>query len=192
VRLESDPPGAQIAQNGQLLAGVVTPAEVLVEAGKPQHFMLALAHHVPAVLDAFTPTRGADGIVKTAKLVEGVEVRFEANLDGKASITSAAHCKDQPTPATCVLAPGTYVVELVAAPNARTTRPITVAANDLVVHFDFGYVQAGAGKHLRVGGGAAVQRAAFEVGTRTVTVSDDAGTHSTTVKVTAGATVVAE
>ena len=32
IKLDSEPPGAQVIENGQLLAGVTTPAEVLVEA----------------------------------------------------------------------------------------------------------------------------------------------------------------
>ena len=43
MKLASEPPGAQVNQNGQLLAGVTTPAEVLVEAGKA-----APAHAHPA------------------------------------------------------------------------------------------------------------------------------------------------
>ncbi|MGE5185519.1 MAG: PEGA domain-containing protein [Acidobacteriota bacterium] len=191
VRLESEPPGAQVVQNGQVLAGVVTPAEVLVEAGKPQRFVLTLPHHVPAVIEPFTPARGAEGIVKHGKLVEGREVHFEANLEGKISIANAPSCKDQPTPASCVLAPGSYVVEFTGAQNARASHTINVAGKDLTEKLEFGYVQAAAGKQLRVPGAGAVTRAAFEAGTRTVTVSDEQGTHPATVRVTAGATVTA-
>src|SRR5207237_6360916 len=42
VKLVSEPPGAQVIQNGQLLPGVTTPAEVLVEAGKLVRFTLAM------------------------------------------------------------------------------------------------------------------------------------------------------
>jgi hypothetical protein len=191
VRIESEPPGAQVVQNGQVLAGVVTPAEVLVEAGKPQRFVLTMPHRVPALIEPFVPARGSDGIVKTAKLATGADLRIETNIDGKVAITNAPHCKDLATPVTCVLAPGSYVVELTGAPSAHATRTVAVGNTDVVVHFDFGYVQAAAGKHLRVGG-AVVPRAAFEVGTRSVTVGDDSGTHATTVRVTAGATVIAE
>jgi hypothetical protein len=191
VKLESDPPGAQVVQNGQVLAGVVTPAEVLVEAGKPQRFMLTLPHRVPAVLESIVAARGADNIVKSAKLATGVDVRFETNLEGKVSIANAPHCRDVATPVTCVLAPGNYVVELTGAQSARASHTLAVTNRDHVEKFEFGYVQAAAGKQLRVNG-AAVARAALEVGTRTVTVSDDAGTHPARVRVTAGATVVAE
>ena len=50
VRLTSDPPGAQVYQNGQLIPAVTTPTEVLVEATKPVSFMLAMEGKVPAVI----------------------------------------------------------------------------------------------------------------------------------------------
>jgi hypothetical protein len=63
-----------------------------------------------------------------------------------------------------------------------TTKPVTTK-------FEFGFVEAGAGKKLAANppGG----KLALEIGTRTVTVSDENGTHQATVKVKAGATVVA-
>ena len=191
VRLESDPSGAQVVQNGQVLAGVVTPAEVLVEAEKPQRFELRLPHHVPAMLEAFTPPRGAEGIVKRAKLANGVEVHFESNLDGKISIANAPHCREQATPVSCMLAPGTYTVEYNGAVNAHATRTIKVDGKDLTEKLEFGYVQAASGKQLHIAGGATVTRTALEVGVHNVTVGDDTGTHAATVKVTAGQTVTA-
>jgi hypothetical protein len=191
VRIESDPPGAQLAQNGQLLAGLTTPAEVLVEAGKLQRFVVTLPHRVPGVIEPFAPERGEDGIVKTAKLPVGADVRFEANVDGKASVANTASCKDLALPATCVLAPGSYVVDVSGPSAAHAIRTFTVAAEPIVQRFEFGFVQAVPGKLVRVGA-AAVQRAAFEVGTRTVTVKDDAGTHTTSVKVAVGTTATVE
>jgi hypothetical protein len=192
VRITSEPPGAQVVQNGQVLAGVVTPAEVLVEGGKPQRFMLTMPHHVPAMIETFTPARGDDRIEKSGKLATGTEVRFEANIDGKVSIANAAHCRDVAAPGTCVLAPGGYVLEFSGAQNARATRNVTVTTKDRAEKFDFGYVQAGNGKALRIPGVGPVQKAAFEVGARTVTVGDENGTHAATVRVTSGNTVTAE
>jgi hypothetical protein len=192
VRLESDPPGARVTQNGQPLAGVTTPAEVLVEAGKPQRFALTLPHRVPGLIEPFTPARGADGILKTAKLPPGTEVRFEANLDGKISIVAASWCVDVALPASCTLAPGTYVVEVTGAVAAHVRRSFSVAADPVVQRFEFGFVQAAPGKLLRVSGAGALSRAAFEVGTETVTIKDDDGTHTASVRVLPGATVTVE
>jgi hypothetical protein len=192
VHITSDPAGAQVVQNGQVLAGVVTPAEVLVEGGKPQRFMLTMPHHVPAMIETFTPARGDDHIEKSGKLAAGTEVKFEANIEGTVSIANAPHCKGVAVPGACVLAPGGYVLEFSGAQNARATHNVTVANKDRSERFDFGYIQAGNGKSLRIPGVGPVQKAAFEVGARTVTVGDDSGTHAATVRVTSGNTVTAE
>ncbi|HUJ62006.1 MAG TPA: PEGA domain-containing protein [Kofleriaceae bacterium] len=189
VRLVSEPPGARVIQNGQLLAGVVTPAEVLVEAGKPQRFTLELPHKVPAVLDPFVAAPGSDSVTKSAHLVDGSDVTFEANLEAKITVSAAPHCKELALPATCTLAPGDYIVELAGAASAHATRAIKVGSAPSDERFEFGYVEAGPGKLLHVGSGAGVRKAAFEPGSHAVIVSDDAGTHSATVRVIAGRTV---
>jgi hypothetical protein len=191
VKIESDPPGAQVVQNGQLLAGVKTPAEVLVEAGKQQRFMLTLPDYVPAVIDPFTPPRGASGIVKTGKLVKGTKLSVEATgaEGGKVSISPAPHCRDMPPPAECVVAPATYTVDFVA-PGTRATHMVVVGTKAITDKFEFGVVEAGEGKTLQVGG-QKVKRVNLEAGPRTVTVVDDAGNRQVQVRVKAGATVVA-
>src|SRR6185503_18509418 len=177
-------------QNGQLLAGVQTPAEVLVEAGKVQRFTLTLPGHVPAFIDPFSPARGAVGVVKTAKLVPGVLVKLESTHDGKVTVNGAAHCKELTPPAECVLAAGTYAVDF-AAPPTRATHEVKVAAKPLTARFEFGFVEAPDGKQLQVGG-KNVKKALFEAGTRTISVVDDGGTKNVQVRVKAGATVTAK
>ncbi|HSD90560.1 MAG TPA: PEGA domain-containing protein [Kofleriaceae bacterium] len=190
VRIESEPPGAQVVQNGQLLAGVTTPAEVLVEAGKPQRFLLTLPQHVPAVIDPFTPGRGATGIVKTGKLVPGTTVHVEASIDGgKVTVSPAPHCRDVALPADCVVAAGTYILDF-TAPGARATHTVNVGAKAVTDRFELGFVDAGEGKLLQVAG-QKVKRATLEVGLRTVTVVDEAGSHQVQVRVKAGSSVVA-
>ncbi|HTR53930.1 MAG TPA: PEGA domain-containing protein [Kofleriaceae bacterium] len=192
VKLASEPPGAQVVQNGQLLAGVTTPAEVLVEAGKPQRFVLTMPHKVPVVLEPVVAERGSENLERSGKLVDGADVAIESNVDAKVTVAGAPHCKDLALPATCTLAPGNYFAEVTGPLGAHATHPIAVAAKPVTARFEFGFVQAAAGKTLRAGNGANVTRAAFEVGTRSITVTDDAGTHAAAVKVVAGATVTAE
>jgi hypothetical protein len=188
IKLDSDPPGAQVTQNGQLLAGVTTPAEVLVEAGKPQHFTLTLPDHVPLTIAPFTPERGAVGITKGGKLLEGAKLTIKTNLDNaKVTVSGAPHCKDLEVPGECVLAPGSYIVDFTGPEGARATHTVNVAAKPATTDFEFGTVEAAQGKKLAGG----VTKLALEAGTRTVTVTDDAGTHTATVKVKAGATVTA-
>ena len=190
IKLTSDPPGAQVIQNGQMLAGVTTPAEVLVEAGKLQHFTLTLPKHVPLTIAPFTPERGAEGITKGGKIVEGVTLNVQSNLDNaKVTISGAPHCKDLAVPGECVVAPGSYILDFTAPQGAKATHTVNVAAKPVTDKFEFGFVEAAQGKKLAANppGG----KLALEVGTRTVTVTDEAGSHTATVKVKAGATVTA-
>lgn len=190
VKLVSEPLGAKVIQNGQVLAGVQTPAEVIVEAGKTQRFRLELPGHVPALIDPFTPPRGSVGIVKTAKLVPGTLLRVESTVQGKLSIASAPHCLDLVPPAECTVAPGTYTIDF-AAPGAKASHKVKVGSKPVTERFEFGHVEAADGKQIMLGG-KAMKKALFEVGPRTVTVADDAGTHSVQVRVKANATVTAK
>lgn len=189
IRLTSEPPGARVIQNGQLLAGVTTPAEVLVEAGKPVKFTLTLPHHVPLVIDPFTPGRGAEGITKGGKLVEGVPLKIDTNLDNaKVTVSGAPHCKDLPVPGECMVTSGGYIIDFLGPQGAKATHHLQVANKPVTTRFEFGYVEAGQGKKLAAAQGG---KLTLEVGTRTVTVSDENGTHTATVKVKPGATVTA-
>jgi hypothetical protein len=191
VKLVSEPLGAQVHQNGQMLAGVQTPAEVLVEAGKTQRFMLTLPGYVPAVIDPFAPSRGAAGIVKTGKLVPGVTLKVEANNEGKIYVNGAPHCRDlSPPSAECIVAPGTYSVEFVTQIQ-KFTHNVTVGSKPVTEKFELGYVEAGEGNHLLIAG-KQVKKALFEAGQRTVTLIDANGPHGAQVRVKSGGTVIAK
>jgi hypothetical protein len=191
VKLTSEPSGAQVVQNGQLLAGVTTPAEILVEAGKVQRFQLTLPDYVPATIPAFTPGRGDQGIQKNGKLVPGVALHIESTLEGgTARVTPAPHCRELQVPADCIVAPGQYTVDF-SAPGTKATHTVNVPQKGSTEKFEFGFVEPAEGKHLTVGG-KKVKRATLEVGNRTVTVVDDAGQHTVQVAVKAGATVTAQ
>lgn len=198
ITLTSEPPGAQVVQNGQVLAGVTTPAQVLVEAGKVVRFTLTMPDKVPALIEPFTPGRGASGLVRSAKLVDGRALTVSSNLAGKVSITGAAHCQALEVPAICVVAPGAYTIELAAtverAVGGKVTRKVKVGDKGHEEKIELGYVEAGPNKLLDLGGQKA-RRVAFEVGPRKVTVvgtpGHDEPPHPASVVVKAGATVVA-
>lgn len=200
IKLTSDPPGAGIVQNGQLVAGVTTPAEVLVEAGKVVRFMLTMDGRVPVMIEPFTPARGADGIEKTGTLVAGTRLRVSSNLEGRATVSSAPHCEGVAIPFDCVLAPGTYTVDFIGAPanaaGGRAARRVTVGTAALEEKFELGYVEAAPTRLLQLPGGKTARRIAFEVGPRRVTVLGPPGTeeapHVAAVVVRAGATVIAQ
>ncbi|HEY1812362.1 MAG TPA: PEGA domain-containing protein [Kofleriaceae bacterium] len=189
IELDTEPPGARVVQNGQVLAGVLTPAQVIVEADHPVKFVLSMPHRVPAVIE-LTPGHGAE-IVKHAKLADGATVTIDANLDGlQVSLTGAASCQKVDLPATCVVLKGTYPLEITGPTNAHAARQLGVTT-DVTLHFSLGTVEAGGDKQIVVGPNHTAKRVVLEAGRRNVTLTDDAGTHATAVIVKAGQTVVA-
>jgi hypothetical protein len=148
---------------------------------------------IPAVLPPFTAPHGADDIVLTGRLAEGITLRLRANLETvKFKVGGASHCQDVGTPFDCIVSPGPHLVELfVPGPAARIVRTVTAKQKDIEVRFELGFVDAGAGKQIQVGG-AAARRAAFEAGTRRVTVTGgEDGQRQVTVVVKPGATTSA-
>jgi hypothetical protein len=190
VKLTSDPSGAMVTQNGNLMPGVLTPAEILVEAGKPTRFVISMSHKVPAVIESFTPGRGADGIKKHVKLVDGVNLHVDTNIDGRVDVPNAPHCQGVSTPADCVLAKGMYSVDFTGASNAHVVRKIAIADKDVTERIELGFVDAASGKTIVVGPGTVSKHVAYEVGPHQVTVNDESGTHSVAVRVKVGQTVV--
>jgi len=191
VKLVSEPPGAQVIQNGQLMVGLVTPCDLLIEAGKTTRFTLTMPRKIPAVLPPFTAPHGADDIVLTGRLADGLLLRLRSNLDARVKVGGAPHCQEVATPYDCAVTPGPHLVELIASPAPRISRTVTVKQKDLDVKFDLGYVDAGNGKQLQLGG-ALVRRAIFEVGTRRVTVTGgEEGPHQVSVNVRPGVSVTA-
>jgi PEGA domain len=191
VKIVSDPPGAQVIQNGQLIAGAITPWELLVEAGKSTRFVLTMPRKIPAMLPPFMPPRGADDIELSGKLVDGTTLRLRANIDVRFRVSGAPFCQDVASPFDCVVAPGQHVVEVVTVQGPRIMRTVTVKQKDIDVKFDLGFVEAGAGKLVQIAQGSAAKRVTYEVGTRRVTVTGgEDGPHQVTVTVRSGSTSI--
>lgn len=130
VRFVSQPPGAEVVQPGAPPSTdhTYTPAELFVEAGKPQRFLIAMPGRVPVLLE-LSPERGKP-IEKTVELVPGVVLRVEAKTGGKASVVGAAHCQVLAIPFDCTVAPGNYVVERAGAKRDVTVTDATTVALD--------------------------------------------------------------
>lgn len=191
IKLVSEPPGAQIWQNGHLVAGAITPYELLVEAGKTTQFMLTMPHKIPAILAPFTAPRGADDIELSGRLLDGVTLHLYANIAAKVRVDGAPHCQDVDTPFECTLAPGPHLVELIVPQAPRIARTINAKQKDLDVKFELGYVEASAGKMLQLGPGATTRRATFEVGPRRIMVTGgEDGAHQANVVVRPGTTSI--
>ncbi len=190
VRLVSDPPGARVVQNGQLVPAVTTPTEVLVEANKPVRFLLTMPGRVPFAIDTFTPGSGADDIVRGGKLVPGASLRVTAGVEGKLAVAKAPHCQDLALPAECVLAPGTYAIEVAVPDGPSIARTVRMGPRELELPLALGYVDAGPRRLVMLPGGG-VRRAVFEAGPRRITISDGETSRIVTVNVRANATVPA-
>jgi hypothetical protein len=188
VKFVSDPPGAQVVKNGELIAGAITPCEILVEAEKPTRFVLTMPHKVAAVLAPFKAPRGADDIELSGKLVDGTTLKLRANLDVKFRVSSAPYCQDVSPPFDCVVAPGQHTIEVVTGQLPRISRTLTVKQRD---KFDLGFVEAGAGKLVQFAPGSSTKRATFETGAHRITVTGgEDGPHPVTVVVRTGMTSV--
>jgi PEGA domain len=71
VHLVSTPPGARVLHDGAADSGAdrtYTPADVFVEANKPQRFTLTMPGHAPLVIAPFTPARGTGVVEKGGTL----------------------------------------------------------------------------------------------------------------------------
>ncbi len=71
VRFVSNPPGAELVRDGQAATTdrTYTPAELFLEIGKLQRFILMMPRHEPLVIEPFAPKRGDTELVKGGDLV---------------------------------------------------------------------------------------------------------------------------
>jgi PEGA domain len=192
VVLNSDPPGADVYHNGQLLAGVKTPTdEILVKGGTEQRFVLAVAGRVPALVRV-NPAPGARRMEQSVTLAEGLELKIEANIDGKASVEGSLLCRQVDAPANCTVESGDYNVSF-ASGGTRATRRVQVKGKPTKVNFNFGWVVPGKNKVLQTDAGPST-KLTFEEGKQTVIISNTDGSniHGVKVMVRPGVTTTVE
>jgi hypothetical protein len=144
VRLESEPPGARVLQNGELLAGVVTPVtEHLVQAGKPYTFTLKLDGFQP-LSQTVTLEPGARGQRIGGKLNPGASLSVSASLpEVHISVVGVAACTDKPTPLVdCPVGKGKQKVKLTARnPPLDETIEVEVKDRDVSREIGIGFVE---------------------------------------------------
>lgn len=138
VKFVTTPPGAQVIDLRESSASrgdrTYTPAELFVEVGKEQRFMLTMPARVPIVVPPFTPQRGDGLIEKGGELVPGATLHVEGPADGKVSVEGAAHCVELEAPADCTLGPGSYQVAFTSASGTQT-QTVTLGPDDTTVTF---------------------------------------------------------
>jgi hypothetical protein len=192
VVLISDPPGAAVYHNGQLLAGVKTPTdEILVKGGTEQRFVLVLPGYVPVQIRV-NPAPGARRMEQSATLVPGNELRVDANIDGKVTVENSLICRQIDSPASCTLQAGDYTVSF-ASGGTRATRRVQLKNKLTKVTFAFGWVVPGKNKVLQSDAGAS-SKLTLEEGKQTVYVAnaDGSNIHGVKVMVRSGLTSTAE
>lgn len=140
IHLESTPSGAQVlvlTPGAPALERTYTPAEVVVEAGKPQRFLLVMPGYAPLEIPELTPARGQPVIEKRGELEAGRNIHVEAAIDGKVTVAGAPHCKDVGTPMDCPLAPGaSYEVEFIGVNGVKQTRTVPLEMSNATVKFN--------------------------------------------------------
>lgn len=154
VRITSDPPGAQIFQNDELLAGRTTPIpEHVVESGKSYRFTLKKAGFQPATVELEVPP-GERVIPIDVALAPGGSLSIESNVRGYASVSGVKACTRVELPMLeCPVPSGTHAVAIRGTyPYARADVKVTVDGDEVSETVRFGFVKAAEGHDLEVRG----------------------------------------
>jgi hypothetical protein len=137
VKFKSTPPGAQLVDlakpAGASSDRTYTPADLELEVGKPQRFMLVMPERVPYVFPPFTPEKGKDGQELAGELTKGATLHVLGKAGAKVTVVGTPHCIALEAPADCTLAPGDYTVELVTPGAAKQAKTVKVGADDTTV-----------------------------------------------------------
>jgi hypothetical protein len=139
VKITSMPSGAQLvdlAKKGASADRTYTPAELDVEAGKEQRFMLTMPNRVPVLIPPFTPQKGQGVIEKSGELKMGVNLHVDSKAGGKFTVEGSDVCKDVDAPGDCTLPAGDYTVDFAGPSGAKQTKPAKLIADDVTVPFD--------------------------------------------------------
>lgn len=193
VSITSEPPGAQVLQNGELLAGVTTPvAEHIVQAGREYTFTLKAPGFMPAHVTASVKP-GERGLPVSVTLKPGGGITVRSNVEGRATVLGVRGCAKMDLPMlSCPVPNGTYKVRVEATrPPGQADLSVTVNGNESAHDLEFGFVEAGDGFQLELRRGKTASKAAFEAGSHKVTIvtADGAERKEVTVKVQPGRSV---
>ncbi len=192
VSITSEPSGAQVLQNGELLAGITTPVEEhIVQASRRYVFTLKLPGHMPAS----TATRVNPGdrrVPVSATLTPGGGLTVRANIEGRVTVQGVKACSKRRLPMRdCPLPNGKYKLRIEGSrPYASVDVPVTINGNEVTQDLKFGFVQATDGCEIEIRRNRTARRVAFLEGTRKigVTCGDGAERQRVSVRVNAGRT----
>ena len=137
VHVLSTPPGAEILEHGELSGRdrTYTPADLLVRADKQLELTLTMPDHVPELVAGFTPGHGGGAIEVSRALTPGSTVHIDSKQGGSASVVGAPHCQHLELPFDCVLAPGSYQIELIDRNHTKVSHTLLVGRSGASEHY---------------------------------------------------------
>jgi hypothetical protein len=195
IRLESDPPGAEVLQNGELLAGLRTPvAEHTLQLGQSYSFTLRLPGYVPETVTV--TARAGTTPPMSVKLRKGGVLTVQTGLpEARITIPGVAACQGkQGSVVDCPLENGRHRVRLTSVrPYVAETFLAVMNGADVTHRVALGFVEVASDDlALKIPGAPAdTRRAGFAEGDRSVTVvnTKTGATAVKAVKIVAGRTV---
>jgi hypothetical protein len=173
IRIETDPPGAAVLQNGELLAGLKTPvAEHTLQVGRSYSLTVRLPGYKPETV-AVTAKEGTTDPV-SVKLRRGGVYRVSSNVsDARVTVQGAGGCQSRGPSLECPLANGRYRVKLSSQrPFVSESWNVVIDGKDLEQRVELGFVETASPELvLRIPGAPAdTKRAGFADGERKVTL----------------------
>jgi hypothetical protein len=195
IRIETDPPGAEVLQNGELLAGLRTPvSDHMLQVGRSYSLTVRAPGYMPETV-SFSARQGATDPI-SIKLKRGGTYVVQHNVpDARVSVGGVPSCQGRAgSVVDCPLANGKYKVKLSSQrPFIAETWSVVMNGADVKQRVEFGFVETATPElTLKIPGAPAdTKRAGFPDGEHRVTlVNAKSGlTVIKPVKVTAGRTV---
>lgn len=174
VHIESEPPGAELLQNGELLAGVKTPvADYMLQVGRSYSFTLRAAGYAPATVTVTGRAGSTEDI--SVKLRRGGTLTVETPApEARVSVQGVDACANRPGPVVdCPLENGKYKVRVQAVrPFIAETFNVEMKGADQRHRLELGFVETNS-PDLTIklpGAPADTRRAAFPDGEHRVTL----------------------
>jgi hypothetical protein len=196
VRIDSDPPGAELLQNGELIAGVRTPvADYMLQVGRAYSLTLRAPGYAPETVTVTAEGGQAQTVAVRLRRGGTLTVDAQAVPEARVSVSGAAHCQGKTGPVVdCALENGKYKVHVQATrPYLSESFTVEIKNGDLLHRLEVGFVEtASPALTLKLPGAPAdTRKAAFVDGERRVTlVNAQSGlTIIKPVRVVAGRTV---
>jgi hypothetical protein len=143
VSISTDPPGAELLQNGEPIAGARTPIDdYVLQVGRSYSFTLRLAGYAPATVSV-TGQSGATSPVQI-KLKRGALLSVDSGVpEARVSVIGAPDCQNKAgAPVECVLENGRYRVRVTAQkPFVSETFTVDIKGANVARRLDLGFVE---------------------------------------------------